>query len=250
MALRPLLDADVIQEIHQRDSVFDEETCELFEAIEDSFGIELGDYGPLCGLTITELAREVSKKANYPNREKCLSAVAFYRLRQALQKVSDIPRTAIRPSTPVAELLPWKNRRAQWQALEQNTGLTLPRLMIPTWLLYLCLGVPAAILIYSKLFAGFQLGWFGVFLAWIGLVIAALWAMSPFARNIPADGETLGGLTKVVLARNYAAFAKQYCGSTEDDVLSALQQLIATETGRSIEDIPTYTLIPEGLNIY
>jgi hypothetical protein len=74
--------------------------------------------------------------------------------------------------------------------------------------------------------------------------------MSPFARGLPLDCETIGDLTKVILARNYGVFAKQHCGSSEDDVLSALQQLIATETCRSVDEIPPYTLIPQGLNIY
>jgi hypothetical protein len=63
MALRPLLDADIIYEQHP---VVGEDTFELFETIEDSFGVELGDYRALCGLTITELASEVSKKAGAP----------------------------------------------------------------------------------------------------------------------------------------------------------------------------------------
>jgi hypothetical protein len=247
MALRPLLDADVI---YQQDHVVGEDTFELFETIEDSFGVELGDYRALCGLTITELGCEVSKRANYPDREKCLSAASFYRLRQALQKLSNAPRAAIRPATPSAELLPWKSRRAQWQALEQRIGLTLPGLMFPAWLLCLCLVTSAAFLVYSKLFWGLPLGWFGLFFWWIWLVAGTLWAMSPFARSLPVDCETIGGLTKVVLARNYAAFAKQNCGSSEDDLLSALQQLVATQTCRSVDEIPPYTVIPQGLNIY
>ena len=110
MALRPLLDADVI---HERDNTLGEDTYDLFETIEDSFGVELGDYRALCGLTITEIAREISKKANYPDKDRCLSAVAFYKLRRALREMSEIPPAPIRPATPVAELLPWKNRRAR-----------------------------------------------------------------------------------------------------------------------------------------
>jgi hypothetical protein len=46
-----LLDADI-----KPDSVLGEDTWELFEAIECSFGIDLGDYRSHCGRTIRDLA--------------------------------------------------------------------------------------------------------------------------------------------------------------------------------------------------
>jgi hypothetical protein len=67
-----LLDADV-----KPNPLLGEDTWELFEVIEDSFGVDLGDYSAVCGMTVSELAEVVSKKANYPAAEKCLSAVAF-----------------------------------------------------------------------------------------------------------------------------------------------------------------------------
>ena len=73
-----LLDADV-----QRDPVLGEDTCELFEAIEDSFGVNLGDYSAICGMTVRELADVVYQKAAYPTQDRCLSAVAFYRIRRS-----------------------------------------------------------------------------------------------------------------------------------------------------------------------
>jgi hypothetical protein len=87
-----------------------EDTWELFEVIEDSFGVDLDDCHSLCGVTIRELAEVICRKANYPTEEKCLSADAFYRLRRAFETLFGIPRTTIRPATSVRNLLPWKSR--------------------------------------------------------------------------------------------------------------------------------------------
>jgi hypothetical protein len=140
-----LLDADV-----QRDPVLGEDTWELFEVIEDSFGVDLGDYSAICGLTVSELAEVVYKKANYPTEDKCLSAVAFYRLRRAFETLFDIPRKTIRPATFVGDLLPSKYRAARWLLLQEHVGLVFPALRIPGWLLCLSLVAPPALLISSS----------------------------------------------------------------------------------------------------
>jgi hypothetical protein len=132
-----LLDADV-----KHNPVLGEDTWELFEVIEDSFGVDLGDYHALCGVTVTELASVICGKANYPTEEKCLSAVAFYRLRRAFEVLFGIPRTTIRPATAVRNLLPWKSRSTQWLMLQEHLGLKFPRLNLPGWLLLLTVFAP------------------------------------------------------------------------------------------------------------
>jgi hypothetical protein len=57
-----LLDADI-----KADELLGEDTCELFEAIECSFGINLGDYRSHCGRTIRNLAAEIETLAKYPS---------------------------------------------------------------------------------------------------------------------------------------------------------------------------------------
>jgi len=149
-----LLDADEKIEL---DTVLGEDTFELFETIEDSFGVDLGDYHAFLGMTVRELAAEVNKRADYPDREKCLSAVSFYRLRSAFGTLFDIPRTAIHPATSVSKLLPWRSRGSRWQILQENLGLTLPRLVLPRLLLYVSLLGPAILLISLRVFWGFPL---------------------------------------------------------------------------------------------
>ncbi len=116
-----LLDADEKKELN----TVGEDTWELFEAIEESFGVDLGDYHALAGITVGELAENICRLANYPAEERCLSAVAFYRLRRAFETLFSVPRRAIRPTTSVVQLLPWKSRRTQWRMLQEHLELTV-----------------------------------------------------------------------------------------------------------------------------
>jgi hypothetical protein len=240
-----LLDADEKKELN----TVGEDTWELFEAIEESFGVDLGDYHALAGITVGELAENICRLANYPAEERCLSAVAFYRLRRAFETLFSVPRTAILPTTSVVQLLPWKSRRTQWRLLQEHLGLTVPGLMYPGWLLLLCLVTPAALLISAREFLGFRLSAIEIIGGSLALIIPAVVAFIPFARTPPPSCATMGGLAKVVLARNYAVFATQHGSSSERGVLPAVRQLIATETGSQLGEVSPETRIPADLNI-
>src|SRR5450755_1303403 len=161
-----LLDAD-----QQRHDVVGEDTCDLFEAIERSFDVELGYYSDLAGIRVSELAEKINSLASYPTREKCLSAVAFYRLRHAFETVSAVPVRSILPTTPVRDVLPWSTRRTRWKQLEEATGLTFPRLAAPAWLFWSCLLLPASLLIFAKRFEALSVDWVPLLALSFGLFV-------------------------------------------------------------------------------
>jgi hypothetical protein len=72
----------------------------------------------------------------------------------------------------------------------------------------------------------------------LALIVPAVVAFIPFARTPPPSCGTMGGLAKVVLARNYAVFATQHGSSSEPGVLPALRQLVATEMGSQLGEFP------------
>ena len=247
-----LLDADVRQ-----DPLLGEDTWELFEAIEESFAVDLDDYHAICGITIRELAGFIYKKANYPIEEKCLSAVAFYRLRQAFITLFGIPRDAIRPGTPVRDLLPWKSRAGQWLMLQDHLDLKFPRLNLPTWDLILPLVVcPALIVSIEKLLRiRISMGWIvagsaALILFTFARVFPAIDRSFPLAQVLPKGCETFGGLVKTVLARNYGEFALQQGGSDEEGVVEALRHLTALQVGLDLEQVTSGARIPQDLDIY
>jgi len=231
------------------DAVLGEDTWELFEAIESSFGIDLGDYRVHYGRSIRQLAAEVERLATYPSADKCLTAVLFYRLRRALQPFG-FARNSIQPTTPLRELLPWRNRRKRWLQMRDRLGLELPGLALPRWAFFLALCGPATILVGMRLFCGIALGIGSIFVLSILLVIPALFGLIPLARTLPLGSETCGGLAEVILAQNYSAIAMENGSRRGAEVLWALRQLVATEMGMNFEEVSPDTRIPQDLNIY
>src|SRR5580692_13042504 len=112
-----LLDADL-----NSDPALGEDTWELFQLIEDSFNVDLGDYNALCGKSIRELAHEISQKADFPNPNKCPSAVSFFRLRRILESFG-INRSEMRPSSDLRQILPWRTRLRRWSIIEDELKL-------------------------------------------------------------------------------------------------------------------------------
>jgi len=231
-----------------------EDTWELFEAIEDSFGVDLGDYHEICGMTVRELAEIISKKAKYPTKDTCLSAIAFYRLRRAFGSLFSISRSAIRPATFVSDLLPLRHRSARWKTLEEHLGLTLPRLQFPGWLLLLVLVTPPALLLFLRASFGVRLSAIWIFdiscllyLVTFVTIIPAVDERIPLSWVLPRTCETFGGLVTVVSARNHAALGGS---SGENDVVKTMRQLISMQLGIDTEEISPETRIPHDLNIY
>ena len=236
------------------DPVLGEDTWELFEAIEESFGIDLGDYHAICGLTVKELAEFISKKANHSNKELCLSAVAFYKLRRAFESLFNVPRSAIRPSESVRHLLPLKGRVEKWEMLQEHLGLTLPRLHFPIWIPLLTLVIPPALLVSLRTFWGAPLsaGWIfniscALYLVAFVSVIPAIDERFQLPRALPRTCETFGGLVRVVSAHNYASLGGSF---GENDVLKSVTRLISMQLGIDLAEISPNTRIPNDLDIY
>ncbi len=231
-------------------NVVGEDTWDLFLAIEKSFEVDLGDFHELANIRLSELAETICKQANYPIREKCLSTVVFYRLRHSLEVRAGIPSRSIRPVTPLKKLLPWNSRRTRWSEIEEYLDITLPKLIFPSWLLLSCLLFPFIVLISSKIFFGLGISWWSLIGLSAVFVLPTIMACVPLARSIPADCETVGGLVKAILSHNYAKFAMNHGGSSEQNVLAALQLLVALETGLQMKEVLPATRIPANLNIY
>lgn len=73
-------------------------TCELVEAVEDSFRIFIPDEDARGIVTAGELHLADSKA--------CLTGAAFYRVRRGISSALGIDRCQIGPSTPLESILP------------------------------------------------------------------------------------------------------------------------------------------------
>ena len=221
----------------------------MFETIECSFRLDLGDYRSHCGRTIRDLAADVERLATYHDADRCLTAVTFYKLRRALQQFG-FPRSAIRPATPLLKLLPWRNRRTRWKQIRDQLGLELPGLVYPRWALFFALFGPGTILTGMRAFWGIPLRVASILGISVLLVIPAIFASIPLAHALPPGSDTCGGLAELILVRNYAAIATENGSPRSAEVLWALRQLVATETVMNFEEVSSDTRIPQDLNIY
>jgi acyl carrier protein len=242
-----LLGADRIQRLELFDG---EDTCDLMHVIQDSFGMEFTSDELIAAETVWQLSEIISEKLRHPRSERCLTAIVFYRLRRAFSELFRSPRARIRPDTRLDELLPWTERLSRWRQLQGYLGLSLPRLMAPTWLLGLALVTSVAVAwAYAQRFTRFTMD---------GLVTGGVWFLAffllvhlvrPLARTLPRACKTVGELATVVVARNYAKLATEVGGSSPKELFSALRQLIAVELGKDVRKITPETRFPEGLNI-
>jgi len=236
--------------------LFGEDTRELLQTIEASFGVKFTEDDVVRAVDIRALASCVYKKLTLPMSEKCLSAATFYRLRRTFVSLFSIQRVNITPQTSLATLLPWKVRKERWRRLQGHLRYALPTLGMPYWELALSIVLVAVFFTlpafgWQRLasYAGSMSGLFTFFAA-LCLWVVVLVLLSPLAREFPRGCETFGDLTKLTLARNYGRISSEYGVSSDQEVLDLLCHLIAAEEGLDIRKVTPETRFPEGLNIY
>jgi hypothetical protein len=108
------------------------DTVEIVLAWEQSFGITLENAEVSELRTPLQAISLISAKLGARNSgaSPCLTMRAFHRLRDAISKTADVPRSSIRPDSRVKDLL--RNRRPQgWKAMRAASGIT--KLPEPGW---------------------------------------------------------------------------------------------------------------------
>lgn len=241
------------------DSLIGEDTVELLERIEKAFGIRFAEtdgfpdtVGKLCGLV----------KSHLPGNRtsKCTSSVTFYALRRAISKAIVCSRASITPSTKLATLLATGgNRQVQWEKIEKQLALRMPRLVFSGGVeaCFTVVHYAAAMTVVFYFLPKLRLAvgariWM-IFLTGLGALIS--WAMAratlqPLATQLPLRCETVGELVKSIVSKNYGSVAARAGGWNDVEVWDALRRLIADETLIGAEEITPETSFPDGLNIF
>jgi hypothetical protein len=219
-----------------------EDTLELLATIEESFGIRFPSYREVVGKNVRELAEHISG-SSWSRADQCPSSVVFYRLRHAFQNLFGTARAEVRPQTPIEFLLPWSSRRARWHRLQRDLDLTLPKLTYSQWLTWCSLAAAIAVSIGLGKISGVGFSVIGTVIGSIVLWICSLLALTPLARTLPHGCKTFGDFVRLVLARNYSSFASKYGGSSENEIVRLLRQLIAAELAIDPSEIDSETRI-------
>jgi hypothetical protein len=233
---------------------FGEDTWELVETVEASFGVKFTEDELIDATTLGTMAQIIFKKLEHPVSPRCLSAITFYKLRRAFIELFGMPGAKISPTTSLFELMPWKIRKKQWRYIQDHLNYVLPQLTWPLWLLGIALVLTGSTLYFLFGFKmlrtmGAASGFAGVF-GFIAILALVCMILEPLARDFPRDCVTFGGLAKLVLARNYGKVAARHGISSGKEVIQSLLVLVAEETSTDVERLSSATRFPEDLDIY
>ena len=95
-------------------------------AVENAFGLYLPEPEVAELVTPGLLVDYLVKRLPPADTPQCLDQVAFHRIRKGVMLAFDQPRSAIRPDTLWASLIPPKARRHSWELLGHAVG-------VPAW---------------------------------------------------------------------------------------------------------------------
>lgn len=236
------------------------DVVEIIMDIEDAFDISLSNtecgeartVGELHECIVRKIAAKNPSPAGPMRPAVCLTTVSFVKLRAAFMSVLGVDRQSLRPDSVVAEVLPREQRQIIWQRLQDVVGFEIPLLKRPQWLKSLIWAVVFDITISGVLWmAGFlDLVWaalFGLLLLapTVGILLTLL--TRPFATNTGADFSTLGGLARVMLARNYRRISAQYDSCSPSDIWETLRTILVEQLNVPREDVTRDARIIEDL---
>jgi len=229
---------------------------ELVLAIEDKFGIHIDDEEAGSARTVGDLYAIIMAKVEPEvtvGQRRCLTSAAFYRTRRGITETLGLSRREIRPSTPLAPILPWPRRNRFWRSIQIESGFALPKLRHPSWVQN---GVLGAGLLCSLVFAQTTKTSFRdistvtlVYLSGLCSGGVLLWITKPLAFGLPREVATVGDLAKSVLKINYARFIASVGQPSRKDVWDTLSGLMVKQLGLSPDQIRPEATILDDLGI-
>jgi acyl carrier protein len=234
------------------------DTVEVVMIVEETFDFTIPDRDAEKLRTVGEMYRYVLEHIPVDNSSKCLSSVAFYRLRRVLMDAFKTPRSNIRPTSRVEDILPRGSRKSDWQRLASKLKLTLPTLRLPSgmqnrlhWvqLLMSSIVVSAFFVMVSS-----QIGNLMVVCGTVGLIaceIALLNAMyrwtEPYALEFAPNCRTLRGIVEILVEHDRERTVHEEKRWNEVQVWETLRAILVgqmgydpqavTEDARFVEDL-------------
>ena len=150
-------------------------------------------------------------------------------------------------------VLPNEDRRSLWSQFGDGLQLKLPDLVRPGWLvvvlyvLTMALTVAAFALAVQSMHIAMAicLG----FLAMIACGLVAFWVTQPFATVPASSFRTLGDLSRIVLAENYATMYDEYKSWNPNEVWQALSTIIIDQLGAKPEQVTRDARFAEDLRV-
>jgi hypothetical protein len=211
----------------------------LIRAIEDYFGIEFPSDGSMQCSTFGDLFKVIMMlrpRRIEPSAAAQVDQLALDRIRTALSAILGSKSAELEPSTDLRNLIPFPKRRRVWAQLQRESGLRLPQLLIPRWILF---RFHAAVITFAICFFP-SIGGHALVLA-VSILLIGLICLLPFAVAIQPDHRTLAGLSEEVAKINFARLAATGTHYQADEVWAILVNLTSLELG-----VPAEQLVPSA----
>lgn len=198
---------------------------EVVESIERAFDLKFANAEVERILTVGEMYDLLASKIpDNASDRKCATAMAFYRLKTAIEGRGD---ERITPSTDI-RFLEARGVRSSFASIEEKTGLNLPRAAM-AWVGFVGLTLFVVSFFTAPALCGF-FGW--ALLSWpLGLCALAMavgWLLTRVDQGkLPKDCETLGGLSRETAKVSYGKLVKAGASHRGEDIWNALLDLLS-----------------------
>lgn len=211
-----------------------------------SFWVDITEQDIRDAPTVGDLFDAVLLKMGTFESSRCLTSVAFYRLRRSLISISGVERRSIRPDTPLQGLVPPKIRVAWWEDIETSLRFRLPSLRpgsvaVAAYLASVVLGVS----MYAICLSGW-LAWEAKFVSPLAIPLFVWWLFrgaSRFPKEFPV--QTFGDLVRVVVTLNQKKLATEAGGSTVSQAWTAFRELLSAVSGTPVASITRQMSFPK-----
>ena len=209
---------------------------ELILETEEAFGISLPDEAMAESVTVGQFFDAILRALPHPEKKFCLSAVAFYRLHRPILTVTGRKHGEVRPTTRLDTLFPRGQRKAAWKKIERLSGLRLPSLNVPIWAILLVLAC-AVLAVAAHIFFQVCPSYMAIVSGIVTFIFAYKVADAIFGTDLPNNYQTVGELTKAVLASNFAKLSGEIADFDCNEVWESVRILVSDQLGVGIEKI-------------
>ena len=212
-----------------------EDVEDVLKKIEISYNIKFHENEMANLKTFGEISNHIISKIKLENDDDCTSQQAFYKLRNAINKVTGIPVKEILPSSELDILFPRKRRKI-FALVERELSLDLKAFCIPN-IIALSIFL-LALISFITIFFNWKYGLAGIVLS-IGFGKLMEKTTTRFSEK------TVGELSKSMMYDNYIKSRRSSNSANKNEIKKNLGEMFIKELGLANEfnELPDDTIM-------
>lgn len=219
---------------------------EIVMEVEDHFGITIPDSQSAAVRTVQDLLDIINSRVNAAANVVCPTLPAFLTVRREVREFVQQPDLRLRPSTAIADVIPWSRRVEFWGRIAELVGTQRPALRRPKWLRNTLLNVSLVVTLYALALCDFDPVILPLGVLSAAFVIGLLHLVTrPFRLSPPDSLATLG------------QFSRQFAGVTTalkpidspEAVFADLRKIIVDALGVNPDEVVPTARFVEDLDM-